>query len=133
MDTRPEFFSFHGRGLGLDELARSLAKARVTNPFTIVDERREPLYGEVVIEKEILSNPGRRLHGVMYDCLAIRSVMASLIRGEERNLERHVHIVLTSRLLSEFSREDGRYHVRTCLLLPDYDIHQRVGGRARKT
>jgi hypothetical protein len=98
------------RGPVRERLARDLAAARVRDPSHPV-EPREPLLGEMRFERGRLEADNRGPFGVVYDGLAVASILGDLLPPEERSLRR-LHIILTNRLLATWSDDDLRYHLR---------------------
>src|SRR2546428_3591765 len=107
-DVREDFFSHHG-GPDRESLARTIAATRVRNimrPF----QPMEPLFGEVQFELRLLSEPAKRVPGILYDAYRYLGLMRDLLPPRERTL-RVMHVAFEHRILGTFD-EDGRYHAR---------------------
>lgn len=109
VETRPEFFSYY-RDEELEAWASKLARLKVRDLHR-EQQDFEPLLGEVNFELRLLSDPRRRLPGILYDGFRFQELLRSLIPPEERSL-RVLHIPLTSRLLATFDPNDRVYHAR---------------------
>jgi len=96
-------------GERLERLATAFAAARVKDPSKHV-QTFEPMYGEVDYEMRAIS--GRAVvGGVVYDGRKVESVCLDLLRDE--NSLKECSVVFTHRLLSTFSEDDLRHHLRT--------------------
>ena len=96
------------------ELARKMAGTRVLDISTLLEEVREPIYGEVGVELRRLKGEASTL-GVLYDGLWLQrifyKIMSEKIKGELSS--GFVDIVFTGRLFGTF--EKSRYHARVIL------------------
>ncbi len=109
--TRKEFLSFHTQGG--DELARVLASSKVRG-IDVVQEETEPLYGEVQFERRILSEPSRRIIGILYDGIRLQRVFREQLPDSESHLD-IAHIAFTNRLFCTYEKGDNRYHARVIM------------------
>ena len=110
VETRGEFVGHHAGGDRLDDLARALARARVTDPTRPLSDR-EPLPGEVSFERERLQAGNRGPFGVIYDGFELQAAMRELLPREEASRS-HAHLIFTNRLLATWEQSDLRYHLR---------------------
>jgi len=96
----------------LERVALYLASSRVkdiSRPFAAV----EPMYGEM--EYEIRGLEGEaRLGGIVYDGRRLEELFIDLL-GTRNPLEKAT-IVMTDRLMSTYSSDDLRHHLRTVVL-----------------
>ncbi len=90
------------------ELATRLASARIKDPDAR-DQSFEPMFGEVEYELRIIEGDSRA-GGVVYDGRKLGRIYQPLLRGSSLSTS---HIVLTDRLVSTFSEDDLRQHLRT--------------------
>jgi len=91
----------------LDSLASSLASARVKDP-TMPRQKFEPMYGEIDYERRVLDGEARA-GGLVYDGRALEDVFSRLLKPSTDQ----ALIVITDRLISTFSTDDVRHHLRT--------------------
>lgn len=105
------------RGSDYEDLVQRLtvgfAKARVHDPFKVVEER-EPLHGEIAYERRRLTVRGEA-KGVVYDGFWVQSLLASLFDRAGMN-RRRLPLIFTNQLLATFDESDRRYHLRTVIL-----------------
>jgi len=94
-----------------ERLASEIAAARVKDP-TKRKQLEEPLYGEVDYELRLLDGDARA-GGVVYDGRMLAEVLMRMIGEAGLGV---AHVVLTDRLVSTFSQEDLRHHLRTVVL-----------------
>ncbi len=99
------------KGKKLLEVAERLAKARVKDPAKET-QSFEPMYGEIDFERRA-SLGKARLGGMVYDGLKLEDIYASTLT-DKTGLE-SANIVFTQRLVTTFSRDDLRHHLRTVL------------------
>lgn len=106
--------SLRPRALGLiqetrfEEFSRSFALARVKDP-TQQDHASQPMFGEIEYERRLIEGEAKA-GGVVYDGRKLSEVFSLLI--PRRDMGR-CSIVVTDRLVSTFSRDDLRHHLRT--------------------
>jgi len=93
----------------ITRLAEGLARARIKNPSEAV-QSYEPLFGEVEFEKRVLSGSAR-MGGIVYSGRKLEELYRDLL-SDSQSLDRCA-IVFTDRLVSTFSRDDLRHHLRT--------------------
>lgn len=111
VDVKREFFTHFLGDSRIDNVARKLAIIKVIDPRKdFAPHDAEPL--EIEFEKKVLSSPGKRMLGILYDGFEFQSILNELIPEEENSLD-HVHLVFTNRLICTFSENDYRYHYRT--------------------
>ena len=91
----------------IEAVGSSFASARVKDPNTS-EQAFEPSYGELDYERRVLEGDARA-GGVPYDGRALEDIFSKMLRPK---VERAT-IVLTDRLVSTFSRDDLRHHLRT--------------------
>ena len=94
----------------IDNLAKQMAEIKVRR-IEIKDTVFEPLQGEIEYEKSIISVPGKKSFGILYDGFKLMSLFSNLICEEESNLG-HCHIIFTNQLFGTWDEEDLRYHAR---------------------
>ncbi len=100
----------HGSGeKRLEAAAKSLARARVKDPDTAVQDF-EPMYGEVDYEIRALRGDAK-VGGVVYDGRLLAETYRKHFLREVSS--ETAHVVLTGRLVTTFSRDDLRHHLRT--------------------
>jgi hypothetical protein len=99
------------KGKKLLEIADRLARARVKDPSKEM-QTFEPMYGEIDFERRA-SLGKARLGGMIYDGLRLEDVYASIL-VDDTGLE-SANIIFTQRLVTTFSRDDLRHHLRTVL------------------
>ena len=98
------------RASGREGLARLLAASRVKDP-TKREQSYEPMFGEVEYELRVIEGESRT-GGIVYDGGKLALALQGLIRQFDL---RTAHIILTDRLISTFSDEDLRHHLRTLI------------------
>jgi len=91
----------------IDSVASSLASARVKDP-TRAEQDFEPMYGELDYERRVLEGEARA-GGILYDGRILEDIFSKILRPKVDRAS----IVLTDRLVSTFSRDDLRHHLRT--------------------
>lgn len=96
----------------LDEIAESLAKAKVRDPLQTVPSDQQALAGEVAYERRRLANPSSVVYGLMYDAYAYSGLCHALIPQAEAGFDQ-LHIVFTNQLIGTWDPADRRYHART--------------------
>jgi Probable metallopeptidase family (DUF6775) len=99
------------KGKELLEVADRLARARIKDPSRQI-QTFEPMYGEVDFERRA-SQGKARVGGMVYDGLRLEDVYASVL-ADDTGLE-SANIIFTQRLITTFSRDDLRHHLRTVL------------------
>jgi len=98
-------------GTRAEAIARRLAMARVKD-IGAADQDFEPMFGEVEYELRTLAGKAR-LGGVVYDARKVAEAVVNAT-GQSSSL-RSSAIVFTDRLISTYSRDDMRHHLRTVL------------------
>jgi len=106
VDIRPPLF----KAEAAEQIARDLAATKVRDPMN-QNVEMGPLPGEVEFERRLLSDPGSKTVGVLYDGSKLETVARKLLPAEELNT-RHAHVVFTNRLFGTWDTDDGRYHAR---------------------
>jgi hypothetical protein len=99
------------KGKKLQEVADRLARARVKDPTSEM-QTFEPMYGELDFERRA-SLGKARLGGMVYDGLRLEDIYASIL-ADNTGLE-SANIIFTQRLVTTFSQDDLRHHLRTVL------------------
>ncbi|MCK5547559.1 MAG: hypothetical protein KAI64_00985 [Thermoplasmata archaeon] len=107
-----EGFLQHNKPENADELAKRFASCKVRNIEKW--EEHEPLYGEVNIEKRLITDPKFRLPGILYEGMKLQRIFQSLIPQDERSIG-NLHLVFTNRLFTTFDDDDRRFHARVIL------------------
>ena len=97
------------KGPKLEECADRLANSRVKDPSAVI-QSSEPLYGEIDYERRALMGRAK-LGGVVYDGRKIEAICLDLLKTGSP-IDR-CSVVFTGRLLSTYSRDDMRHHLRT--------------------
>lgn len=95
-----------------DGLTEGFARARVLSPYD--RSTGNTMLGIVRYEARVMADP-KRGGGVLYDGLAIQSLLRRHITGAERHLD-HLHIILLDRALGTWGDHDGRWHKRVSVL-----------------
>ena len=106
--SRPPIF-LRLSGSRLEDVATRLASSRVKDPSTAV-QPNEPMYGEVDYERRAILGKAK-LGGVVYDGHMVEAICLDLLKT--RSSLGRCSIVLTDRLLSTYSQDDIRHHLRT--------------------
>ncbi len=106
--TRPNVFALVHRK-DIERVAEGLASARMKDPSRQV-QSFEPMFGEIDYERRTMLGEAR-VGGIVYDARRIEDSFISIIGS--RDLREHASIVLTSRLISTYSADDLRHHLRT--------------------
>ncbi|MEM0481835.1 MAG: hypothetical protein QXM16_02975 [Nitrososphaerota archaeon] len=116
VEVREDFIT-HAReywGAEPRRLSSSIAAARVVDVLGC-EPVGEPLPGEVAFEERMLSNPARRVGGVLYEGYTLQNLFQSLILGDEQRYG-VLHTILTQRMLVTKELGEGRGHARTIIL-----------------
>jgi hypothetical protein len=90
-----------------EAVASSLALARVKDP-TRPEQDLQPIYGELDYERRVLDGEARA-GGILYDGRILEDIFSRILKPSVHRAS----IVLTDRLVSTFSRDDLRHHLRT--------------------
>lgn len=90
-----------------EEISTLLASARVKDPSR-AEQDLQPMYGEINYERRVLEGEARA-GGIPYDGRKIEDIFSRVLRP---SFDRTC-IVLTDRLVTTFSRDDLRHHLRT--------------------
>lgn len=93
----------------LQAVAYALASARVKDP-DVQEQSHEPLFGEVDYELRTIQGKAR-VGGVVYEGRRLRELLIGFLSG--RRTLSIASVVFTDRLISTFSRDDMRHHLRT--------------------
>lgn len=94
-----------------DELALRLAASRVKDPARRTQEF-EPLFGEVDFERRTITGEASP-SGVVYDGRKLQDILAAYMTPKPSRTA--PAIVLTDRLVSTYSEDDLRHHLRTAV------------------
>ena len=92
-----------------DVVAEKLAASRVKDPSK-EDQGFQPMYGEIDYERRAIVGEAK-VGGIVYDGRRLEEVFLSLL-GSGKSVET-ASIVMTDRLVSTYSRDDMRHHLRT--------------------
>jgi len=95
-----------------DDLAEDLARTRVLDPSD--RETGNTMLGIVRYEERALENP-ERAGGVLYDGLAVQSLLGERLSDDEVGLD-HLHVPLLDRVVGTWGAHDGRWHKRVNVL-----------------
>lgn len=101
------------RAVVMDEIARGIARARVSEPGAEAP-RTEPLPGLIAYERRMLDRKPPRPVGVFYDGFALCRACADLLSLSGRR-EDSWFIVITNQLFGTFEESDSRYHARVSI------------------
>jgi hypothetical protein len=93
----------------LDKIAGLLASARMKDPSKEKQDF-EPMYGEIDYERRALLGDAK-IGGIVYDGRRLLDIFSKAV-PDDGTLETG-SIVLTDRLVSTYSRDDMRHHLRT--------------------
>jgi len=104
-------FSFKEEEKKIEEVARTLAQAKVRN---IREEwkRQEPLRGEIAFERRYLFTPSHRPFGILYDAWQLQRTLRDLMPPSECDWEK-IHVVITNQLFGTWDGGNFHYHCRT--------------------
>jgi hypothetical protein len=110
VDLRDRFLSL------IDEKDRdSVSKKLVeTKVFDISDPKKlyDPFPVEIEHEKERISDPHKKVAGMLYDGFRLQRLFRELLEKTESSFK-HLHIIFTNRSIATWDSGDGRYHART--------------------
>lgn len=95
-------------GPALDQVARQIAQARTKDPMR-PRQIHDPMEAEVDYERRALRGAAR-LGGIPYDGRSLLNLYTDIMSRELRPTE--ASIVFTNRLVTTFSRDDLRHHLR---------------------
>ncbi len=93
----------------VDELAVRLASARIKDPTSPL-QAYVPMFGEIDYERRVLEGDAKA-GGIVYDGAKLEEIFSGILGS--RTQFGTASIVLTDRLVSTFSRDDLRQHLRT--------------------
>jgi len=93
----------------METIASLLASARMKDP-TKAEQDFEPIYGELDYERRVLEGEARA-GGIVYDGRILEDIYSKIVKPKTDRAS----IVLTDRLVSTFSRDDLRHHLRTII------------------
>lgn len=91
----------------METVASRFASARVKDPARS-EQDFEPMFGEIDYERRVLEGEARA-GGVPYDGRNLEDILSSVLKP----IVGRASIVLTDRLVTTFSRDDLRHHLRT--------------------
>lgn len=100
------------KGLGnrkLESLAVAFAEARVKNP-SVSSQSFEPMFGEIEFEKRALAGSAG-VGGIVYSGRRLEDLFGKVL--DDRQSIDLCSVVFTERLVSTFSADDLRHHLRT--------------------
>jgi hypothetical protein len=106
--VKPSVFRSN-RKIDMDVVAESMARIRVKNPAEAV-QTYDPLFGEIEFERRAVIGKAR-VGGVVYDGRRYSDLVSSVLVNDTA-LD-CATIVFTQRLISTYSRDDMRHHLRT--------------------
>jgi len=89
-------------------LASEISSARVTDPAKRSQDR-DPLYGEIDYEKRVIEDEARA-GGVVYDANRLSWALLRSLGATRLDV---ANVIITDRLISTFSQDDMRHHLRT--------------------
>lgn len=95
----------------VDGLAEALASARMKDPSS-AQQTFEPMFGEIDYERRALLGKSK-VGGVVYDGRRLQEEFVRLL-GRRTSLQTAC-VVFTDRLVSTYSRDDLRHHLRTVI------------------
>ncbi len=95
----------------IDGLAEAMASARMKDPSSAL-QTFEPMFGEVDYERRAILGRSK-VGGVVYDGRRLQDEFAGYL-GRRASLST-ASIVFTDRLVSTYSRDDLRHHLRTVI------------------
>jgi hypothetical protein len=93
----------------IERIAEALASVRMKDPNK-AEQSFEPMYGEIDYERRTVIGEAR-IGGIVYGARGLADLFASIIGSQD--LREHVSIILTDRLVSTYSTDDLRHHLRT--------------------
>ncbi len=115
VEIREPFISHHLKGEGdITAIAEKMVKTKVfdaSDPHMAYD----PFPIEIEHEKETISDPKKKVEGVLYDGYRLQRLFREILPTSELSFS-HLHIIFTNRLMGTWVEGDGRYHARVCVL-----------------
>jgi len=98
----------------MENIAGSIARAKIRDLSIPSPQHQTPLSGEVAYERQRLANSKSSVYGLLYDAHEFSRLCMGLIPESESGLK-HVHVVITNQLIGTWDSADRRYHARTIL------------------
>jgi hypothetical protein len=113
IDLRERFLSYIGENK-IDSVAKKLVATKV---FDVSDPTKvyDPFPIEIAHEKERISDPHKRIAGMLYDGFRLQRLFREVLPKPESSFP-HLHLIFTNRSIATWDSGDGRYHARTCVL-----------------
>lgn len=110
IEIRERFLSLIPEGY-IDSVAMRLVATKV---FDTSDPKKlyDPFPVEITHEKERISNPNKKVAGMLYDGFRLQRLFREILPKSESNLK-NLHIIFTNRSIATWNSGDGRYHART--------------------
>ena len=106
--TRPSILT-SVRKKCIERVSERFASARMKDPNK-AEQSFEPMYGEIDYERRTVLGEAR-IGGIVYDGRRLEDMFISILGPQD--LREHVSIILTDRLVSTYSTDDLRHHLRT--------------------
>jgi len=106
--TRPSIVA-SVRKKGIERISETLASARMKDPNK-AEQSFEPMYGEIDYERRVIVGEAR-IGGIVYDGRRLDDLFTAILGPQD--LREHASIILTDRLVSTYSTDDLRHHLRT--------------------
>jgi hypothetical protein len=110
IDVRPTVFGYVPKR-EVDGLAEALASARMKN-LSSAQQTFEPMFGEIDYERRAILGRSK-VGGIVYDGRRLQEEFVRLL-GKRASLPT-ASVVFTDRLVSTYSRDDLRHHLRTVI------------------
>jgi hypothetical protein len=106
--TRPSIVA-SVRKKGIERISERFASARMKDPNK-AEQSFEPMYGEIDYERRVIVGEAR-IGGIVYDGRRLDDLFTTILGPQD--LREHASIILTDRLVSTYSTDDLRHHLRT--------------------
>jgi len=106
--TRPSILT-SVRKKCIERISERFASARMKDPNK-AEQSFEPMYGEIDYERRTVLGEAR-IGGIVYDGRRLEDLFVSILGPQD--LREHASIILTDRLVSTYSTDDLRHHLRT--------------------
>lgn len=97
------------RKKGIERISERFASARMKDPNK-AEQSFEPMYGEIDYERRTVLGEAR-IGGIVYNGRRLEDLFISILGPQD--LREHASIILTDRLVSTYSTDDLRHHLRT--------------------
>lgn len=93
----------------IEQISERLASARMKDPNK-AEQSFEPMYGEIDYERRTVIGEAK-IGGIVYDGRRLEDIFIAIL--DQQSLRERASIILTDRLVSTYSTDDLRHHLRT--------------------